>query len=61
MRARQEDPAFAEHRRNGLRGIQTVSWQRPEVDQDEWLLSRERFKSNRVVRPLRGRQVSATV
>jgi hypothetical protein len=60
MRARQEDPALTENRRNGLRGSQTAPWQRPEVDQDAWLLSCDRFKADRPNRSaLRGRPVAA--
>lgn len=44
MRSQRENPDFEHNRRNGLRGIQLVSWQRPEFDMDDLLLSRDRYR-----------------
>jgi hypothetical protein len=54
MRILRENPEFERHHRNGLRGIQVSSWQRPDTNLDEWLLSRDRYK-DRVYRPVRSR------
>jgi hypothetical protein len=44
MRSQRENPDRENNRRNGLRGIQIVSWQRPDLDMDDWLLSRDRYR-----------------
>lgn len=44
MRSQRENPDFEHNRRNGLRGIQLVSWHRPELDMDDLLLSRDRYR-----------------
>jgi hypothetical protein len=54
MRILRETPEFERQHRCGLRGVQAPSWQRPDVSQDEWLLSRERLKE-RAYRPMRAR------
>lgn len=44
MRSQRENPDFEHNRRNGLRGIQLVSWQRPDLDVDALLLTRDRYR-----------------
>ena len=55
MRILRENPEFERHPRNGLRGCQTASWQRPDINLDELLLSRDRYKDRSPSRNVRSR------